>query len=216
MLLTKHRLQVLEWWECARFLQSERLYQGGQDQVGILNGSKRDEADAIGEAPLYLGRDCNSQTRLAHPSRASQGEQTHLWTCEQGTDCRNLPLPPDERGERQGQDGETPVLVRRGSMRDGWLIRGRDRLSVREWSTPVRPLCLGVHLLLPLSEQLPSYGVQSLQGHLLHLAHIDAMELPIALAVGAPVPGAVSMARLLAAHGKGSKRTAHPEEGGGL
>jgi hypothetical protein len=40
VLFTKHHLQVLEWWQRSRFLQSERLHQGGKDQVGILKGGQ--------------------------------------------------------------------------------------------------------------------------------------------------------------------------------
>src|SRR5215470_12078356 len=135
VLLTKHHLQVLEWRECARFLQSERLHQGGKHQVGILNGSQRDEADAIRERIPQFGRDCQRQARLAHTTCASEGEQTHLWTREQGTGGGDLPLSTKERGKRQGKSGGTPVLVRGGSTRDGWLSSGGNRLWVTEWST---------------------------------------------------------------------------------
>ena len=63
-------------------MQAQPLHQGGQDQLGILDGRKVNEADAMREVPLDLGCDGKSQTRLAHPSGAGQGEQPHLRTRE--------------------------------------------------------------------------------------------------------------------------------------
>ena len=108
------------------------------------------------------------------------------------------------------------MLVRRGATIADWLCSGGNRLWVTEWSIPVHTRCLGVPLLLTLSEQLSGYGIQSLRGHLLHLAHIDPLECSAPFAVGSPVPSTLFMARLLATHGKGSERTAHAEEGGRL
>ena len=59
-------------------MQAEGLRNGGKDQVGILNGRERDEADAIGELITQFGGDLERQARLAHTSRAGEGEQTHL------------------------------------------------------------------------------------------------------------------------------------------
>src|SRR6266566_10011240 len=57
-------------------------------------------------------------------------------------------------------------------------------------------------------------GREPVERQLLRRPHIDTVELPSALAVGAPVPGPTLIACLLSAHGKGSERTAHTEEGG--
>src|SRR5438270_9131046 len=57
-------------------------------------------------------------------------------------------------------------------------------------------------------------GREPFERQLLRRPHIDTVELPSALAVGAPVPGPTLIARLLSAHGKGSERTAHAEDGG--
>src|SRR5437667_9338757 len=57
-------------------------------------------------------------------------------------------------------------------------------------------------------------GVEPVERHLLRRAHIDAVELALALAVGAPVPAPTLIARLLAADSKGSERTAHTKAGG--
>src|SRR2546421_8319200 len=57
-------------------------------------------------------------------------------------------------------------------------------------------------------------GREPFERQLLRRPHIDTVELPSALAVGAPVPGPTLIARLLSAHGKGSERAAHAEDGG--
>src|SRR6266568_1525888 len=218
--LTKHHLQVLKWWECARFLQSERLHQGGKHQVGILNGRERDEADAIREAPLYLGGDGQRQARLAHPAGAGQGEQTHLGTHEQGTGRGDLPLPPNERGERQGKGGSSFLNKLRGSCTFGQLPHGTGCRAASRLLLTRMPLqtILGRFRLLcgdrVLCGQGRSDGSEPVERHLLRRAQIDAVELASALAVGTPVPVPTLIARLLSADGKGSERTAHTEAGG--
>src|SRR6266700_4734414 len=98
VLLKERRLQHLQW-RLGAALQAKRLHHGGKYQVGILNGGERDEADPIRKLLLHLGRDGNSQACLAHPSRASEGEEPHLRTQEQGTSRSDLPLTTNKRGE---------------------------------------------------------------------------------------------------------------------
>ena len=105
LLLPQRGFQQLEWRARAGALQPLGLRDGGQDQVGIVNGSERDEADAIGERIPQFGGDGQRQARLAHATCAGQGEQTHLWTCKQGTGGGDLPLSSDKGGERQREGG---------------------------------------------------------------------------------------------------------------
>ena len=95
MLLTHRRFQQLQWWSGAP-LQAECLCHSRKDQFGILNGGKRDEADSVREVLLHLARDLERQARLAHASRAGEGQETYFRTCEQGTGGSNLPLPSNE------------------------------------------------------------------------------------------------------------------------
>src|SRR6266487_5522340 len=90
VLLLQRGGEQLEWQAGAGALQTLSLCDSGQDQVGIVKGDERDEADSIGERIPQCGRDGQRQARLAHASSACQGEQTHLWTREQGTGGGNL------------------------------------------------------------------------------------------------------------------------------
>src|SRR5579864_5136094 len=103
--------QVLEWRAGATALEAKGLHDSRKDQPGIGNGSQRDETDSIEEDIPHLCCHLERQARLAHAAGAGERQQTHLGTGKQGTGGSQLALPPDERGERQGQAGQTPVLV---------------------------------------------------------------------------------------------------------
>src|SRR5215469_15564750 len=88
--------------------QAEGLHQGWQDQRGILNRGKPDEADAVLKAPLDLARDGQRQARLAHATGAGKSEEAHLRAREQSTGRGDLPIPPNERGEWQREGRSMP------------------------------------------------------------------------------------------------------------
>jgi hypothetical protein len=52
---------------------------GRDDEGGIADGSERDHVNTILEAVLEVPSDLEREARFAHASRASEGEQAHVW-----------------------------------------------------------------------------------------------------------------------------------------
>src|SRR5690348_1788458 len=66
-------------------LESERLGDGGNDQVGIADGSQRDEAHPVGKVSQQVRGDLQRQACFADAAGASEGQQAHLWSAQQTT-----------------------------------------------------------------------------------------------------------------------------------
>src|SRR5712691_5949100 len=90
----QERLQVVEVGELAN---AHRLRDRRCDERGILHGRKWNEEDAVTEVLDRLGRNLQSEPRLAAPTCARDRYQTPA-TGDQATQLCKLALPPDELG----------------------------------------------------------------------------------------------------------------------
>src|SRR6266571_6388236 len=81
----------------------EGLSNRRQNQVGVAEGSQRDEVDAIGEVVEELARTCERQACFAHTACAGEGHQAHLRAAQESTQGCYLVLAPNQRREGGGQ-----------------------------------------------------------------------------------------------------------------
>src|SRR6266567_3562998 len=93
------------------------LGDGGNNQVGVADGSERDKRDTVSEIVEHVGGDLEGEAGFADTAGAGEGHETHVWASQEGTSCCHLLLAADQRGELREQ------VVRRGACRLGWLSR---------------------------------------------------------------------------------------------
>src|SRR5215470_19106949 len=81
------------------FWQVKRLGERGQHQGRLTDRGQRDKADAIGKRILQVGRDLDSQARLADATWPRKRHEADLVTREQSRDSLHLLLAPKQWSE---------------------------------------------------------------------------------------------------------------------
>ena len=85
------------------FAQVQGVGDRRDDEVGIADRREGDEDRAVGEVRLQFGRHFDRQARLADPAGTGQRDEPDLGASQQVADGRELPLPADQRRERDRQ-----------------------------------------------------------------------------------------------------------------
>ena len=101
--LVQRACQECESRQGARLAQSQRLCQGRQHQLRVIQRGQGDELHALRERLDKLRRHLQRQAGFAHPCAPRQGEQVYLGTLEQRAHCPHLLLSPDQGGGRYGK-----------------------------------------------------------------------------------------------------------------
>jgi hypothetical protein len=95
-------LEAGDEWLTPRFAQAEDLSDGSRDEIGMRNRREADEADAIREILGNSGGDGNGKPGLAHTAWSSQRKQPDFRLTREFNERRYLPLPANDRREREG------------------------------------------------------------------------------------------------------------------
>ena len=101
-LFAQHCEQLLQQPASTGIPQSQRLGNGWEDEVGIVDGSQGHKADA-GEVDCEGLRHREAQARFADPPWTGEGEQANLRSTEQGHELRKFLLAAKQGGYWHGQ-----------------------------------------------------------------------------------------------------------------
>jgi hypothetical protein len=116
----QERFDPFRRWSIPHLPQAEGLRNGRGDQAGIADRSEGDKGNTVAEVgdDPRCGLDC--QAGFSDAAGTDERQQAHPVAAEQRDDFRNLPLPADERGERQRQGkGRTGPSPGQGGERHG-------------------------------------------------------------------------------------------------
>ena len=83
----------------AHLAQTQRLSDGGDDEIRLAKGVEGHEPDPAREHIGHLGRDLNGQPGLANPTGAGEGQQADVGADEQGSGGGGLALAANEGSE---------------------------------------------------------------------------------------------------------------------
>jgi hypothetical protein len=97
------RVQLGPWFGAG---QPETGRHGVRQQRGVVQPRQLHQARAVGEFPGQLGRGAQRHPGLADAARAGHGDQPG--TAQQAGQLGQLVLPPDERGDLEGQRAGPP------------------------------------------------------------------------------------------------------------
>ncbi len=95
MLVSQEGFEEVQQGSRSSFFDFERLSDGWNNQIGVADGSKWDETDAIGEVIEQLGRDLQTQAGFADAAGAGEGHEAHVGEAQEGTGCCYLLLAPN-------------------------------------------------------------------------------------------------------------------------
>src|SRR6266699_2857579 len=117
----QERTEVFEEGTLPVLLESKCMCNGGDDKVGITDGSQRHKTHTMGEFLQHIAPKGQGQACLADARGAGQGEHAHPGTCEPGTHCLEYLLAPNEWCERvrQSDVAYVPALDQQLSI-DCW------------------------------------------------------------------------------------------------
>src|SRR5262249_49771417 len=96
LLLLQRAFHLFQRCVVTCFLETKRLADGGDDQVGVADGSQGNEKDAIEEVVTQRGGYLYAQAGLADATRTRQGEETYLWAREQLADLCHFLLTSEK------------------------------------------------------------------------------------------------------------------------
>ncbi len=104
--LTERHLQLFSYVSCSRLVQTKRLGDGREHEVGIADGSQGHQAHPVREVGGEVCCRREQQAGFADAAWTGEGEQTHLGSTEQGRELGALLLAAKQGSEWNGQIGK--------------------------------------------------------------------------------------------------------------
>ena len=96
-------VQAVAQGTAAHLAQTQRLSDGGDDEIRLAKGVEGHEPDPAQEQIGHLGCDLNGQPGLANPTGAGESQQADVGADELGSDGGDFALAANEGRERGRQ-----------------------------------------------------------------------------------------------------------------